>query len=155
MVMFVIFLYWGLYGWVMYILVALTFGVVYYRLGRSLTFCSVFYFIVGDYVNGLFGDLIDLMFIVCMMFGLCMLFGLGVSSINIILYRMSVSIFDDDDNMKLVIIWGIIVFIMGVFVSGFYCGVIIFVIVVFLILFVLIMILFMFDNTWYFVNSFT
>jgi choline-glycine betaine transporter len=153
--MFVTFLHWGLHGWATYILVALTLGVVHYRLGRPLTLRSAFYPIVGDYVNGLFGDLIDSMSIACTTFGLCTSLGLGASSINTILHRMSASIPDDDDNTKSAIIWGITALTTGALVSGLHRGVITFAIVAFSILLALIMILFMLDNTWYLANSFT
>jgi choline-glycine betaine transporter len=136
-------------------LVALTLGVVHYRLGRPLTLRSAFYPIVGDYVNGLFGDLIDSMSIACTTFGLCTSLGLGASSINTILHRMSASIPDDDDNTKSAIIWGITALTTGALVSGLHRGVITFAIVAFSILLALIMILFMLDNTWYLANSFT
>jgi choline-glycine betaine transporter len=155
MAMFVTFLHWGLHGWATYILVALTLGVVHYRLGRPLTLRSAFYPIVGDYVNGLFGDLIDSMSIACTTFGLCTSLGLGASSINTILHRMSASIPDDDDNTKSAIIWGITALTTGALVSGLHRGVITFAIVAFSILLALIMILFMLDNTWYLANSFT
>ena len=155
MAMFVTFLHWGLHGWATYILVALTLGVVHFRLGRPLTLRSAFYPIVGDYVNGLFGDLIDSMSIACTTFGLCTSLGLGASSINTILHRMSASIPDDDDNTKSAIIWGITALTTGALVSGLHRGVITFAIVAFSILLALIMILFMLDNTWYLANSFT
>jgi choline-glycine betaine transporter len=128
---------------------------VHYRLGRPLTLRSAFYPIVGDYVNGLFGDLIDSMSIACTTFGLCTSLGLGASSINTILHRMSASIPDDDDNTKSAIIWGITALTTGALVSGLHRGVITFAIVAFSILLALIMILFMLDNTWYLANSFT
>ena len=155
MAMFVTFLHWGVHGWVTYIIVALVLSVVCYRLGRPMTIRSAFYPIIGDFVNGTFGDLIDSLSIACTTFGLCTSLGLGASSINATLHRMHSGIPNNSLNVESLIVWGITLLTTGALVSGMRRGMMIMALIAFTALIFFITLLFMLDNTWYLANSYT
>ena len=155
MAMFVTFLHWGVHGWVTYTVVALVLSVVCYRLGRPMTIRSAFYPIVGDFVNGAFGDLIDGLSIACTTFGLCTSLGLGASSINATLHRMHGGIPNNSLSVESLIVWCITALTTGALVSGLGRGMIIVALFAFAMLIFFITLLFMLDNTWYLANSYT
>lgn len=155
MAMFVTFLHWGVHGWVTYTVVALVLSVVCYRLGRPMTIRSAFYPIVGDFVNGAFGDLIDGLSIACTTFGLCTSLGLGASSINATLHRMHDGIPNNSLSVESLIVWCITALTTGALVSGLGRGMIIVALFAFAMLIFFITLLFMLDNTWYLANSYT
>ena len=155
MAMFVTFLHWGVHGWVTYTVVALVLSVVCYRLGRPMTIRSAFYPIVGDFVNGAFGDLIDGLSIACTTFGLCTSLGLGASSINATLHRMHGGIPNNSLSVESLIVWCITALTTGALVSGLSRGMIIVALFAFTVLIFFIVLLFMLDNTWYLANSYT
>lgn len=155
MAMFVTFLHWGVHGWVTYTIVALVLSVVCYRLGRPMTIRSAFYPIVGDFVNGAFGDLIDGLSIACTTFGLCTSLGLGASSINATLHRMHGGIPNNSLSVESLIVWCITALTTGALVSGLSRGMIMVSLFAFTVLIFFIALLFMLDNTWYLANSYT
>ena len=65
--------HWGIHGWIPYVLVAITLGVICYRHGRPMTIRAAFYPLLGENVNGLIGDLIDALSISCTTFGVARL----------------------------------------------------------------------------------
>lgn len=154
MAMFMTFFHWGLHGWSVYILIALTLSVVTYRLGRPMTIRQAFYPLFGDYVNGLFGDLIDALSIACTTFGLCTSLGLGAASINATLHRMNKDIAIDSIEIQSVIIWGITALTTMAVISGINRGMVYLALTAFMILSCLVLLLFMQDNTFYLINSF-
>ena len=155
MAMFLTFFHWGFHGWAPYLVVGLTTGVVCYRLGRPLTLRSAFYPLFGDYVNGLFGDIIDAMSIACTTFGLSTSLGLGANSINATIHRINGGIPNDNESVKSFIIWIITALTTGAVVSGLDRGMVPMAILAFSVLSALILLLFMLDNTWYIANIFT
>ena len=155
MAMFVTFLHWGVHGWVTYTVVALALSVVCYRLERPMTIRSAFYPIVGDFVNGTFGDLIDSLSIACTTFGLCTSLGLGASSINATLHRMHGGIPNNSLNVESLIVWCITALTTGALVSGLGRGMTMVALFAFTVLIFFIMLLFMLDNTWYLANAYT
>lgn len=110
--------YWGIYGWIFYVLVVITFGVICYRYGRFMIICVVFYLFLGENVNGFIGDLIDVFFILCIIFGVCMFFGFGVMMIVIAMNRFNSDISVIFDMIKGFIIWVIIGVVCIFVVSG-------------------------------------
>jgi len=74
--------HWGIHGWVPYILLALTVGIVSFRWGMPMTIRSCFYPLLGDHSLGLFGDMIDALSIATTTFGVCTSLGLGVSQLS-------------------------------------------------------------------------
>jgi len=155
MALFMTFFHWGIHGWVPYTLVALTLGVVSYRLGRPMTLRSAFYPIIGDYVNGLAGDLIDALSIATTTFGLCTSLGLGAKSINAALNRISGAVESESSEVESLIVWGITFMTTAAVVLGLRRGIIGCALFAFSILSFLILILFFHDNTWYLLNTFT
>ena len=120
-----------------------------------MTIRSAFYPIVGDFVNGTFGDLIDSLSIACTTFGLCPSLGLGASSINATLHRMHSGIPNNSLNVESLIVWGITVLTTGALVSGMRRGMMLMASIAFTALIFFITLLFMLDNTWYLANSYT
>ena len=155
MALFVTFFHWGIHGWAPYTLVALTLGVVCYRLGRPMTLRSAFYPVIGDYVNGLAGDLIDALSIATTTFGLCTSLGLGAKSINATLHRMSGATLNEDSEIESLIVWGITCITTVAVVLGMRRGIISCALFAFSVLSFLILILFFHDNTWFLLNTFT
>lgn len=155
MAMFMTFFHWGLHGWAPYLVVGLTAGVVSYRLGRPLTLRSALYPIFGDYINGFVGDFIDAMSIATTTFGLSTSLGLGAKSINATVHRMNNRIPNGSEDVVAFIIWGITFLTTLGVISGIDRGIVFFALLAFTVLTALALILFMTDNTWYMLNSFT
>eukprot|EP00397_Hematodinium_sp_SG-2012_P002832 GEMP01002840.1.p1 GENE.GEMP01002840.1~~GEMP01002840.1.p1 ORF type:complete len:882 (+),score=189.77 GEMP01002840.1:495-3140(+) len=85
----VVFYHWGMHGWVVYTLIAITMGFMGYRKKLPVTMRSCFYPLLGDKVFGVIGDCIDTMSAVCTMFGICTSLGLGVIDLVAGLKRLS------------------------------------------------------------------
>mgnify|MGYP006120658223 CR=1 FL=1 len=75
--------HWGIHGWVPYILLALTLGVVSFRWGLPPTIRSCFYPLLGDHALGPLGDIIDSLSVATTTFGVCTSLGLGVSTLAV------------------------------------------------------------------------
>jgi len=73
--------HWGIHGWVPYILLALSLGIVSFRWGMPPAIRSCFYPLFGDHALGLFGDIIDGLSCATTTFGVCTSLGLGVSQL--------------------------------------------------------------------------
>ena len=102
---FITLFHWGIHGWIPYVLVAITLGVVCYRHGRPMTIRAGFYPLLGENVNGLIGDLIDALSISCTTFGVCTSLGLGVTTIATTIARLNSNVNPDSDTTKGLIIW--------------------------------------------------
>lgn len=70
--------YWGFEGWVVYVVVGLSFGIFCYNFGLLLILWFVFYLILGECVWGWWGYIIDMLVVFVIFFGLIILLGLGV-----------------------------------------------------------------------------
>ena len=68
---------WGVHGWSIYGIVALSLAFFTYNKGLPLSMRSVFYPIVGDRAWGWFGHVIDIMTVLATLFGLATSLGLG------------------------------------------------------------------------------
>lgn len=73
--------HWGLAGWVEYATVTIAMALAQWRFGLMPTFRSIFYPILGDYIYGWMGDLIDVSTLVVTVSGLCTSLGLGAVQI--------------------------------------------------------------------------
>jgi len=102
---FITLFHWGIHGWIPYVLVAITLGVICYRHGRPMTIRAAFYPLLGENVNGLIGDLIDALSISCTTFGVCTSLGLGVTTIATAMNRLNSDISATSDTTKGLIIW--------------------------------------------------
>lgn len=78
LVMVVMIFYWGLYFWVIYVVVVLVLVLFVYNKGLLFMLCLVFYFILGDWVWGWLGYVVDVLVVMVMLFGLVILLGIGV-----------------------------------------------------------------------------
>ncbi len=70
--------HWGLHPWAIYGLVALALAFFAYNKDMPLTIRSAFYPLLGDWVWGRVGDLIDIFAVLATLFGLATSLGLGV-----------------------------------------------------------------------------
>lgn len=77
-VMVLIFLYWGLYGWVLYVLVGVVLGYFVYCWDLLLVLCLVLYLIFGECIYGCIGDMVDGFGILVMLILMVINFGIGV-----------------------------------------------------------------------------
>jgi len=102
---FITLFHWGIHGWIPYVLVAITLGVICYRHGRPMTIRAAFYPLLGENVNGLIGDLIDALSISCTTFGVCTSLGLGVTTIATTIARLNSDVNPNSDTTKGLIIW--------------------------------------------------
>ena len=110
---FITLFHWGIHGWIPYVLVAITLGVVCYRHGRPMTIRAAFFPLLGENVNGLIGDLIDALSISCTTFGVCTSLGLGVTTIATTIARLNSDVDPNSDTTKGLIIW---------IITGIACG---------------------------------
>lgn len=69
--------HWGIHGWSIYALVALSLAFFTYNKGLPLSMRSIFYPILGDRAWGWFGHVIDIMAVLATLFGLATSLGLG------------------------------------------------------------------------------
>mmetsp|Transcript_46595 Transcript_46595/g.116728 ORF Transcript_46595/g.116728 Transcript_46595/m.116728 type:complete len:923 (-) Transcript_46595:217-2985(-) len=87
--LFITLYHWGFHAWGCYIVCALLLAFVCYRWDMPLTLRSAFYPMVGDVVNGILGDFIDALSMVCTTFGVCTSLGLGVNVVIAGLHRIN------------------------------------------------------------------
>ncbi|KXO14287.1 High-affinity choline uptake protein BetT [Moritella sp. JT01] len=68
---------WGIHGWAIYAIVALSLAFFAYNKGLPLSIRSVFYPIIGDRAWGWAGHIVDIMAVLATLFGLATSLGLG------------------------------------------------------------------------------
>jgi len=76
------FLHWGLHPWSIYALVALALAFFSFNKGQPLSIRSIFYPLLGEKINGGWGNLIDILATVATLFGVATSLGFGVQQIN-------------------------------------------------------------------------
>ena len=76
------FLHWGLHPWSIYALVALALAFFSFNKGQPLSIRSIFYPLLGERINGFWGNLIDILATVATLFGVATSLGFGVQQIN-------------------------------------------------------------------------
>ncbi len=72
---------WGIHGWAMYAVVALSVAFASYNLGLPMTLRAAFYPLLGDAVWGRFGHVIDILSVFATLFGLAVSLGLGAQQV--------------------------------------------------------------------------
>ena len=75
------FFHWGISGWAVYVVVALSLAIFCYNLGLPLTLRSAFYPILGERVWGWWGHIIDTLAVFATLFGLTTSLGLGAQQV--------------------------------------------------------------------------
>ncbi|MFW2588482.1 BCCT family transporter [Sagittula sp. SSi028] len=75
------FFHWGISGWAIYVLVALSLAVFSFNLGLPLTLRSAFYPLLGERVWGWWGHVIDILAVFATLFGLTTSLGLGAQQV--------------------------------------------------------------------------
>ncbi len=70
--------HWGLHGWAIYAVAALALAFAAYNLRLPMSLRSAFYPVLGDWVWGRFGHLVDILAVFATVFGLATSLGLGV-----------------------------------------------------------------------------
>ena len=73
---------WGLHGWGIYCIVALSLAYFHYRQGLPLSIRSVLYPLIGERIYGPMGHAVDILAVFGTMFGVVTSLGLGVMQIN-------------------------------------------------------------------------
>ena len=73
--------HWGIHGWAMYAVVALSIAFASYNLGLPMTLRSAFYPLMGEAVWGRFGHGIDILAVFATLFGLATSLGLGAQQL--------------------------------------------------------------------------
>jgi len=75
------FLHYGLHAWSIYCIVGLS--LAYFAFNRGLPFSlrSIFYPIIGDKINGIYGNIVDIITVVATLFGLATSLGFGARQI--------------------------------------------------------------------------
>ncbi len=68
---------WGIHGWAIYAIVALSLAFFTYNKGMPLSIRSIFYPILGDRTWGWFGHIVDIVAVLSTLFGLATSLGLG------------------------------------------------------------------------------
>ena len=75
------FFHWGISGWAVYVVVALSLAIFCYNLGLPLTLRSAFYPILGERIWGWWGHIIDILAVFATLFGLTTSLGLGAQQV--------------------------------------------------------------------------
>ena len=75
-------LHYGLHVWAIYALVGLALAFFAYNKNLPMTFRSAFYPFIGDKINGIWGDIIDILSALATVFGLATTLGLGVMQVS-------------------------------------------------------------------------
>lgn len=76
-----IFLYYGLYVWLIYVVIGLCLVYYVYICDMLLMICMVLMLIFGCYMNGVFGNVVDVLGVVVMIFGIVVIIGFGISQL--------------------------------------------------------------------------
>ncbi|WP_052248820.1 BCCT family transporter [Leisingera sp. ANG-Vp] len=74
--------HWGVHGWAVYVIVALSLAYFAYRKGLPLSMRSTLYPLIGDRIYGFWGHAADLLAIFGTIFGVATTLGLGVQQMN-------------------------------------------------------------------------
>ncbi|UXI02455.1 BCCT family transporter [Photobacterium sp. TY1-4] len=74
--------HWGVHGWAMYALVALSLAFFAFNKGLPLSMRSIFYPVFGDRAWGWMGHVIDIMSVLATLFGLATSLGLGAQQVT-------------------------------------------------------------------------
>src|SRR6056297_1146080 len=82
------FLHWGLHPWGVYALVGMALAFFAFNRGLPLAIRSVFYPLMGDRIQGTWGDVIDVLAVLATLFGLATSLGFGVQQINAGLHHL-------------------------------------------------------------------
>lgn len=85
----VTFFHWGLHGWALYVIVGMSLGYYSYRHDLPLTFRSTLYPLLGDDIDGVIGDLVEVLAVWGTLFGVATSLGLGVLHVNAGLEKIS------------------------------------------------------------------
>ncbi len=145
--------HWGLHGWIPYIVIALTLGVVCHRQGLPMTMRNAFHPLIGDHTKGFAGDVIDALSISCTTFGVCTSLGLGCAQINAVLARMDGSV-AVNEKTQTGIIWIITSIAVISVLLGLKRGIKTLSLITFTLGLILMVLMLVCDNTWYLLNSF-
>jgi choline/glycine/proline betaine transport protein len=76
------FMHWGLHSWAIYALIGLALAFFSFNKGLPLSIRTIFYPLLGDKINGGWGNLIDILATVSTLFGVATSLGFGVQQIN-------------------------------------------------------------------------
>ena len=76
------FLHWGLHPWGIYALVGMALAFFTFNKKQPLAIRSIFYPLLGERINGFWGDLIDVLAVLATLFGLATSLGFGVQQVN-------------------------------------------------------------------------
>ncbi len=82
------FLHWGLHPWGIYALVGMALAFFSFNRQLPLAIRSVFYPLLGEKVNGTWGDVIDVIAVLATLFGLATSLGFGVQQVNAGLHHL-------------------------------------------------------------------
>ena len=96
--------YWGIHGWIVYVVVGLLLAFVGCRQQLPMTMRSCLYPLIGDKINGWMGDMTDFVSVFCAMFGVCTSLGIGVMQLNAGVHRLNDS-FEISTTNQIIIIW--------------------------------------------------
>ncbi len=76
------FLHWGLHPWAIYALVGMSLAFFAFNRKLPLAIRSIFYPVLGERINGLWGDIIDVLAVLATLFGLATSLGFGVQQVS-------------------------------------------------------------------------
>ncbi|MGM0454055.1 MAG: BCCT family transporter [Thermodesulfobacteriota bacterium] len=76
------FLHWGLHPWAIYALVGMSLAFFAFNRKLPLAIRSIFYPVLGDRINGVWGDIIDVLAVLATLFGLATSLGFGVQQVS-------------------------------------------------------------------------
>ncbi|XP_001640384.2 glycine betaine transporter 1 [Nematostella vectensis] len=145
--------HWGIHGWIVYTMIGLLLGFLSYRYNMPMTMRTCFYPLLGDKIYGTFGDLIDILSVVCTMFGVCTSLGAGAIQLNDGLNRLNNNIPKSRES-QVIIIWGITAIATASVISGIKIGIRRLSEICFALGMFIFFVVFYFDDTWFLLNVF-
>ncbi|XP_001640076.2 glycine betaine transporter 1 [Nematostella vectensis] len=145
--------HWGIHGWIVYTMIGLLLGFLSYRYDMPMTMRTCFYPLLGDKIYGTFGDLIDILSVVCTMFGVCTSLGAGAIQLNDGLNRLNSAIEESKMN-QVIIIWVITALATVSVISGLKVGIRRLSEICFSVGMFIFLVVFFYDDTWYLLNVF-
>ncbi|EDO26046.1 predicted protein, partial [Nematostella vectensis] len=145
--------HWGIHGWIVYTMIGLLLGFLSYRYNMPMTMRTCFYPLLGDKIYGTFGDLIDILSVVCTMFGVCTSLGAGAIQLNDGLNRLNSDI-PKSATSQVAIIWVITAVATASVISGIKIGIRRLSEICFSLGMFIFFIIFFYDDTWFLLNAF-
>ena len=97
------FFHWGFHAWAIYILIGLSLAYFSYRHNLPLTLRSALYPILGERINGFWGNFVEIFAVISTLFGVATSLGFGVQQVNSGLAHLNLLNFSTQNQVILIV----------------------------------------------------